>query len=155
MAGSGQAMRRRVAAAVKLQSEFQDLIFILTGGIVKNRPCSEAEAMRALLIEAGVDSEHIFIEDKSKNTLQNIINCVRIIRKITGSQNVIVCSDNYHILRCRLLLYLMGISTIYRPMPKAITEVGRMRWMYFCMREAVAISVHTFLLFILKLFLKV
>ena len=150
----GPALRRRVNAALKLQGEFEDLIFILSGGIVKNRPCSEAEAMRALLIEAGVNGERIFMEDKSKNTLQNVINSVRIIRQFPATSNVIVCSDDYHILRCRLLLYLMGISTFYHPMPGARKEAGWMRWMYFCVREAVATPVHVFLLLTYKLFRK-
>jgi uncharacterized SAM-binding protein YcdF (DUF218 family) len=148
----GPAMRRRVNTALKLRNEFEDLIFIPSGGIVQNRPCSEAEGMRDLLIEAGVDSERIFMESESKNTLQNVIHSARIIRQLPATRNVIVSSDNYHILRCRLLLHLMGISTLYRPMPGARDEVGWMRWMYFCGREAVAIPVQVFLLLALKLF---
>ena len=151
----GPAMRRRVTAALKLQSEFEDLIFIPSGGIAQNRPCSEAEAMRALLIEAGVDSDRIFLESESKNTLQNVIRSARIIRQFPTTCNVIVCSDIYHILRCRWLLHLMGISTIYRPMPSARNKAGWMRWMYFCVREAVAIPVQVLSLLILKLFHKV
>jgi uncharacterized SAM-binding protein YcdF (DUF218 family) len=148
----GPALRRRVNAALKLRNEFEDLIFIPSGGIVKNRPCSEAEGMRVLLIEAGVNSRRIFMESESKNTLQNVIHSAGIIRQFPATCNVIVCSDNYHILRCRMLLYLMGISTLYRPMPSARKVVGWMRWMYFCVREAVAIPVQVFLLLILKLF---
>lgn len=150
----GPAMRRRVTAALKLQNEFEDLIFIPSGGIVQNRPCSEAETMRDLLIEAGVNSERIFLEDKSKNTLQNVIHSARIIRRFPATCNVIVCSDDYHILRCRSLLYLMGINTLYRPMPGARNEVGWMRWMYFWVREAATIPVQVFLLLIFKLFRK-
>jgi len=110
--------------------------------------------MRTLLIEAGVDSERIVMESESKNTLQNVIHSVRIIRQFPATCNVIVCSDDYHILRCRLLLYLVGISTLYRPMPTARDEVGWMRWVYFWVREAVAIPVHVIQLLLLKLFRK-
>jgi uncharacterized SAM-binding protein YcdF (DUF218 family) len=151
----GPTLRRRVNAALKLRNEFEDLIFIPSGGIVKNRPCSEAEGMRALLVESGVDSERIFMESESKDTLQNVIHSACIIRQFPAACNVIVCSDNYHILRCRWLLYLMGISSIYRPMPSARNVVGWMRWIYFCVREAVAIPVQVLLLLILKLFRKV
>lgn len=151
----GPAMRRRVKAALKLRDEFEDLIFIPSGGIVQNRPCSEAEAMRTLLIEAGVSSDNIFMEAESKNTLQNAFNSARIIRQFPATCNVIVCSDNYHIYRCRWLLYLMRIPTIYRPMPGASNEVGWMRWMYFCMREAAATPLQVFVLLILKFFRKV
>ena len=85
----GPAMLRRVDAALKLRSEFEDLIFIPSGGIVQNRPCSEAEVMRALLIEAGVDSERIIMEPESKNTLQNVIYSVRIIRRFPAIRQAV------------------------------------------------------------------
>lgn len=151
----GPAMRRRVNAALKLQDEFEDLIFIPSGGIVQNRTFSEAERMRDLLIEAGVNSERIFMETESKNTLHNVINSARIIRQFPATRNVIVCSDNYHILRCRMLLYLMRIPTIYRPMPGGRMTTGRIRRGYFYMREAVAIPVQVIKLSLLKLFRKV
>ncbi len=151
----GPAMRRRVNAALKLRNEFKDLVFIASGGIVRNRPCSEADAMRSLLIEAGVDSDRILIEAESKNTLQNVIHSARIMRQFTATRNVIVCSDNYHVLRCRMLLYLMGVATLYRPMPGARNKVGWMRWMYFCVREAAAIPLQIFFLLVLKLLRRV
>jgi uncharacterized SAM-binding protein YcdF (DUF218 family) len=107
-----------------------------------------------LLIEAAVNSDRIFLEDKSKNTLQNVIHSARIIRQFQTACNVIVCSDDYHTLRCRLLLYLMGISTNYRQMPGARIHIGWLRWMYFCVREAVAIPVQAFVLLGLKIFRK-
>jgi uncharacterized SAM-binding protein YcdF (DUF218 family) len=150
----GEAMRRRVEAALYLIDEINDLIFIPTGGIVQNRPCSEAEAMKDLLIKAGVKSERIILEPEAKNTLQNIINSAHIIRKLPFSSAVIVCSDNYHIPRSRILLQLMGISTTYRPMPSGRKTTGWMRWAYFYCREAVAIPIHIIMLLILKAFRK-
>ena len=149
-----QAMRRRVAAALALLDEFNDLIFIPTGGMVQGRPCSEAEAMKDLLLKAGVKGEHIIPEPEAKHTLQNIINSAHIIRKLPRSNAVIVCSDNYHIPRSRALLYLLGIASIYRPMPSGRQTTGRMRWAYFYCREAIAIPIHVIMLLILKAFRK-
>jgi uncharacterized SAM-binding protein YcdF (DUF218 family) len=150
----GEAMRRRVGAALQLGDEFRNLIFIPTGGAFPNRPCSEADAMKNLLIEAGVDSRNIILETQAKNTLQNIINCAAIIKKMPSPGAVIVCSDNYHIPRSRILMKLMGISTIYRSMPSGRQTTGWMRWTYFYLREAVAIPVNITMLFFLKLFKK-
>ena len=146
----GEAMRRRVGAALRLCDEFQDLIFIPTGGIFPDRPCSEAEAMKGLLIEAGIDSRHIILEGESKNTLQNSIYTAAIIKNSAAADTVIVCSDNYHIPRSRILLHLMGISTTYRPMPSGRQTVGWIRWTYFWCREAIAIPIHVITLLILK-----
>jgi uncharacterized SAM-binding protein YcdF (DUF218 family) len=150
----GEAMRRRVDAALQLSDEFRNLIFIPTGGSFPNRPCSEADAMKDLLIEAGVDSRNIIPEIKAQNTLQNITNTAAIIKKMPSPDTVIVCSDNYHIPRSRILLHLIGIPTIYRPMPSGRQITGGIRWAYFYIREAVAMPVNIIMLFFLKLLQK-
>ena len=151
----GEAMRRRVDAALQLGDEFNNLFFIPTGGIFPNLPCSEAGAMKSLLIEAGVDTQKIFPEAESKNTLQNITNTAAIIKTLPVPDSIIVCSDNYHILRSRILLYLMGISTINRPMPSGRQSTGWIRWAYFWCREAIAIPIHVIILLTLKALRKV
>jgi uncharacterized SAM-binding protein YcdF (DUF218 family) len=152
---ASSAMRRRVEAALSLRDEFQDLIFIPSGGKVRNPLLSEAETMRKLLIEAGVNSEFILTETKAKHTIQNIINSAQIIKSYPAVGKAIVCSDSYHILRCRLLLYLLGISTIYRPMPGGRKTAGWMRWVRFCIREAAAIPMNVVMLLVLKFLRKV
>jgi uncharacterized SAM-binding protein YcdF (DUF218 family) len=146
----GEAVRPQVAAALELGAEFGDLVFIPTGGIFPHNPCSEAEIMKELLMDAGVDPHDIIAEPRARNTLQNIIRSVAIIKKIPSHGSVIVCSDNYHIARSRILLRLLGISTIYRPMPAARQSIGWMRWAYFICREAIAIPIQVVLLLILK-----
>ena len=150
----GGAMRRRVEAALRLGDEFTNLLFIPTGGVFPDRPCSEAEAIKDLLMEAGIDSQRIILESKSQNTLQNSINTAAIIKNMQTPDAVIVCSDNYHIPRSRILLRLMGISTAYRPMPSGRQSVGWIRWIYFWCREAIAIPIQVIMLLILKAFRK-
>jgi uncharacterized SAM-binding protein YcdF (DUF218 family) len=151
----GAGMRRRVEAALHLRDEFNDLIFIPTGGISPDRPRSEADAIKDLLLHAGVKSECIIPETKAKNTLQNTINTAHIIRKLPLSSAVIVCSDNYHIPRSRVLLYLMGVSTTSRPMPGGKNTTGWMRWAYYYIREAAAIPFDVIRLLIFKLLKKI
>ncbi len=147
----GEGMRRRVAAALHLREEFNDLIFIPTGGIAPGRPCCEADAMRDLLLHAGVKSECIIPETRAKNTLQNTINASEIIRKFPSDCTVIVCSDNYHIPRCRVLLYLLGVSTTSRPMPGGRKTRWWMRRAYYYIREAAAIPFDVIRLLISKI----
>ena len=150
-----EGMRRRVAAALDLRAEFNDLIFIPTGGIAPGRFRSEADAMRNLLLHAGVNSECIIPEASAKNTLQNTINASEIIRKFPSDCTVIVCSDNYHIPRCRVLLYLLGVSTISRPMPGGRKTTGWMRRTYYYIREAAAIPFDVIRLLIPKILKKI
>jgi uncharacterized SAM-binding protein YcdF (DUF218 family) len=150
----GEAMRRRVGAALQLHDEFSTLLFIPTGGIFPDRPFSEADAMKELLIKAGIDSQHIIIERQSKTTLHNCINTAAIIKNMPAPDAVIVCSDNYHIARSRILLRLTGISTISRPMPSGRQTAGWIRWTYYWCREAIALPIHVIMLLILKAFRK-
>ena len=150
----GEAMRRRVGAALELRDEFRDILFIPTGGIFPARPRTEAAAMKDLLIAAGVSDENIVLEGESKNTLENSINTAAIIKKLPSPKAIIVCSDNYHIPRSRILLHLMGISTTYRSMPSGRQTDGWIRWTYFWCREAIAIPIHLAMLLTLKFFRK-
>jgi uncharacterized SAM-binding protein YcdF (DUF218 family) len=147
----GAGMRRRVEVALQLQDEFNDLIFIPTGGIAPDRSRCEADAMKDLLLHAGVKSECIIPETKAKNTLQNAINSAHLIRKLPLSSTVIVCSDNYHVPRCRVLLYLMGISTTSRPMPSGRKTTGWLQWAYYYIRETAAIPFDVIRLIIPKI----
>ena len=150
----GKAMRRRVKAALELRHQFRDILFIPTGGIFPDRPCTEAAAMKDLLIEAGVANENIVLEGESKNTLQNCIYTAAIIKKLPSPKAIVVCSDNYHIPRSRILLHLIGISTIYRPMPSGRQTDGWIRWTYFWCRETIAIPIYVAMLLTLKFFRK-
>lgn len=140
------AMRRRVDGALKLQDEFKEIIFVTTGGVGRGKGYSEAEVMRDLLIEAGIRVGRIKAEVYSKNTLQSVLNCVRIIRNLANQNIVVVCSDTYHIARCRILFFLSGIRTIYRPMPNGRQANGWVRWIYFYLREFFAIPVDALIL---------
>jgi hypothetical protein len=54
----GAGMRRRVAAALHLRDEFNDLIFIPTGRIAPDRPRREADAIKDLLLHAQRKKNH-------------------------------------------------------------------------------------------------
>ena len=111
---------------------------------------SEAKVMKDILQDAGVKEADIILDESSKNTFESIVNCASIIHSLPGSE-VIVCSDNYHILRARLLLKILGISTVYRSMPSGLKVNGVIRWGYYYLRELLAIPKDIFLL-VLKMF---
>lgn len=150
-----QAMRRRVKAALDLRSEFSNLVFLPTGGNIQRWGRCEAEVMTGLLKDAGVDSKSTILETNSKNTLQSLSFCARKIKKLPDDVTVIVCSDTFHLARCRLLLSILGIHSSYRPMPGGRRSLGFFRWAYYCAREAVAIPVDTVLLLFLKILGKI
>ena len=149
-----QAMQRRVKAALHLRHELQNLIFLPTGGNSERWGHSEAEVMTGLLKDAGVRNDSIIRETDSKNTLQSLSNCARKIKKLPDVVTVIVCSDSFHLPRCRLLLSIMGIYSSYRTMPRGRKSLGFARWAHYCAREAVAIPVDTTILLFYKILRK-
>ena len=144
-------MRRRVRAALNLRFEFHNLIFLPTGGNIQKWGHCESDVMTMLLKDAGVADDRIIQETDSKDTLQSIAYCAHAIRKLPDVAAIVVCSDSFHLPRCRLLLSILGISLIHRPMPGGMKSLGITRWIYYCSREAVAIPVDVVLLFLKKI----
>jgi uncharacterized SAM-binding protein YcdF (DUF218 family) len=149
-----QAMRRRVKAALGLRHEFKNLIFLPTGGNLERWGHSEAEIMTGLLKDAGIDGESIIQETESRNTLQSLTYCARKIKQRCDIATIVVCSDSFHLPRCRFLLSLLGMHSDRRPVPHGLRSMGFARWAYHCAREAVAIPVDTALLIFYKIFRK-
>lgn len=148
------AMRRRVKAALHLRHEFHSLIFLPTGGNIERWGHSEADVMTGLHKDAGVRNDSIIRETDSKNTLQSLTNCASKIKKLPDGVPVVVCSDSFHLPRCRLLLSILGIHSDYRPMPRGIKSLGFARWAYYCAREAIAIPADTTILLFYKILRK-
>lgn len=79
---------------------------ILSGGITSNNTISEALVMKEYLITKGINQNRIIVEDKSKDTIENIKNCINLIKP---NSKVVLISSNYHIVRSRMICRLFGI----------------------------------------------
>jgi uncharacterized SAM-binding protein YcdF (DUF218 family) len=101
--------------------------------------------MRDLLLQLGVPPEHIRLEDRSSDTLSSVRACAEIVRTLPDRGQVFVCSDRYHIPRCRWLFYLYGIPTKAGQVENGRKAVGLARWIYYCVREVPAFIVDTVL----------
>ncbi len=135
---ASNAMRRRVEGALLSARGMSNPLFMPTGGIGKHPP-SEAEVMSRLLRESGVAERNIALEDASHDTLQSVRNCVRILRSLPSFSQVVVCSDVYHIPRCRWLFKLYGIPTLPGSVRSGRPENKAWRWWYFSLRELPAL----------------
>ena len=95
---------------------------IVCGGQGENEIMPEAEVMSNTLQKTfGIDKSRIIIEDKSKNTVENIANAKQILDKIeTKKYSTAVITSNFHLYRARSLMeknglmrYGMGSKTPY------------------------------------------
>lgn len=139
------AMRRRVEGAFELARKSRNAVFLVTGGGAPNRQ-TEAAAMSVLLQAKSVAPERILQDPVSTDTLSSVVHCARIIKSQRSVSSVVVCSDRYHIPRCRWLFRLLGVYTLASDMPSGLGVNGRLRWSYYYAREAAALVLDTVLL---------
>jgi vancomycin permeability regulator SanA len=144
------AMRRRVEGALALGQSSPDPFYVTTGGVGRWGP-PEADVMKAELQARGVPASRIATETASDDTLSSVVNCARIIREHGKPDGVFVCSDRYHIARCRWLFRLVGIPTRSANMPSGRSANGILRWSYYYAREIFAMPVDTLILLVHRL----
>ncbi len=75
-------------------------VLIPSGGKGEDEKISEAEAMTNYLIEHGIPSESIIMEDRSATTRENLRFSKAIIDSREGNKKTALVSSNYHVYRC-------------------------------------------------------
>ncbi|MGO5072570.1 YdcF family protein [Clostridium sporogenes] len=102
----------RLDEGLRLYNEGYGKYIIVSGAKGPGENISEAEAMEKYLIQKGVDKNFIILEDKSKNTLENI----KFSKKKMEDNNLkssIIVSNKYHLKRAELLCQKEGIKASY------------------------------------------
>ena len=92
----------------QLKKTGKDLIFIPSGGKGSDESLSEAEAIKNYLLEKGIKEKSILIDDKSKNTYENIKFSNELIDK--KNANVAFSTTNYHVFRAGLIAKEQGLN---------------------------------------------
>ncbi|MBR6033769.1 MAG: YdcF family protein [Clostridia bacterium] len=88
----------------------KDLIFIPSGGKGNDEIMSEAQAMKNYLIEQGIKEEKILVEDKSKNTYENIKFSNKLINENKKNAKVAFSTTNYHVFRAGTIATNQNLS---------------------------------------------
>ena len=111
----GQSLEGRLRSALKLLEHYPNSSCIVSGGQGKNETISEAESMRAWLVEHGIDNERIYMEDKSTDTLENIEYSFNVMEENNLSTDKIIgVSNRYHLARISWIASQDGVSmTLY------------------------------------------
>lgn len=140
-----RAVVRRVDAALQLARVHPLALFLVTGGSHLGAP-AEAVVMKTLLEQADVPERNIIMESASTDTLTSVVRCAEIIRALPASPQVIVCTDRYHIVRCRWLFSLLGIPTGSATVRNAKESNSIVRLIFWYLREIPATIWDTLLL---------
>lgn len=102
----------RIARAAALWPANAPRTLLLLGGGPAGAP-SEAELARRTLVAMGVPAgASLVLEDRSRDTLQNLRNARTLLqqREGRGDAGVVLLSGRYHLARCALLARRLGIE---------------------------------------------
>lgn len=102
----------RVFAAYRLHKKTK-LPIILSGGSVFGSS-SFADISKIFLIGLGINEKYIFVDSTSRDTYENVINSIKIM-KANGFNKPIVVSDSLHILRAIKIFKRKNIEASYYP----------------------------------------
>ncbi|MDI2112968.1 YdcF family protein [Commensalibacter nepenthis] len=108
-----RALIMRIEAAIAYGKHCASPLYIVTGGNPQ-KGMTEAEVMKRLLIEYGVSEKHIICETQAKKTIQSVVLCSALLKKLGFTQKqtrLVVVSSAYHLPRCCWLLILSGWRT--------------------------------------------
>ena len=92
-----RTLRVRALHAARLYAKGHVKVVIPTGGVGRHPP-SEAEAISAILKNAGVPEESILLEDQARNTLGSARRIAELARS-EGIEDVLVVTDPLHCVR--------------------------------------------------------
>ena len=109
----------RIEVAVKLfnkqkKRKNHEPTIILSGGQGPDEKISESKAMHNYLLEKGYELGNVYLEEKSTNTKENLQFSETIIYqkdniKNLNKKNIVIASNNYHVLRAGKLASKLGI----------------------------------------------
>lgn len=106
------ALIERCKAGARYLSKNENAIAILSGGQGKDELISEADCMKALLINYGIDEGRLFVESKSTSTFENLAFSKRIIEKNNLDKRIAIVSSDYHLFRAKMIAKSINFDSI-------------------------------------------
>lgn len=135
--GPSASLWDRIYGAYDYLIDHPDTIAVVSGGQGDDEHISEAQSMYDELVYLGIPADHIWMEDKSTSTLENLNFSLDIIEARTGTRpkTLGIVSSEYHMLRAGLIAKDCGVE--YVGIPAHTSRLGQL--INHCMREIPAI----------------
>lgn len=107
-------LMQRINAACRVLEEHPETIAIASGGQGADEAVSEAECIKRVLVQRGIDESRIILEDKSTSTRENMAFSKRILEELESGgyelSEVAVVSNEYHLMRARKIAKKQGME---------------------------------------------
>ena len=108
--GPSAVLYGRISGAERYLEKNPDASAVLSGGQGDDEPMSEAKCMYDYLTDWGIDSERLYLEDKSTNTTENIKFSMQVIEENNLNSEIAIATDSYHQLRAQIIARQQGIE---------------------------------------------
>ncbi len=100
----------RTKTACDILTEHPDAVVIVSGGQGPGENITEAEAMRRMLSEWGIEEHRIIKEETSTSTAENFDNSAAILRELGITENVAIVTSEFHQYRASLYAQRSGLE---------------------------------------------
>lgn len=104
-------LRRRLDSAYDYLVKYDDVTVIVSGGKGDDEQISEAQCMKAYLVDKGISPERIIMEDKSASTYENLKFSREIIEQNNLESKITIVTDGYHQLRAEMIASELGMES--------------------------------------------
>lgn len=144
---SSGTLCRRVEGALTAAQGVDSARYMPTGGAGANGHI-EADAIKDLLLRAGIPADAIISERLARDTLDSVRRCDALLRAAADAEWVTPCTSPYHLPRCVILFRVMGWKVRWTPMP---SDRGALPWwklLCYALKEVVALPYDLLLLVI-------
>ena len=103
--GPSVLLRDRLDEALSYLEQHPQVTVIVSGGPGPDEPISEAQCMRDYLEAHGVSPDHIYMEDASHNTHENLVYSAALMDELglELEEGVVLVSNGFHLTRAKLL----------------------------------------------------
>ena len=108
--GPSPVLRYRLDEAIEYLDANPDTICIVSGGQGPNEPYPEAEGMAAYLIDNGIDSTRILLENTSQTTAENIENSKKLMKESYNGVGIV--TNNFHMFRALRIAQAQGLRNV-------------------------------------------
>ena len=102
----------RTRAAYDVLCEHPEAVCIVSGGQGEGELISEAEAMRRLLREWGIDEQRVIMEDSSTSTKENLTNSAKRLRELGITDGIAIATSEFHQYRASIYAERSGLGEV-------------------------------------------
>ena len=134
-----QVFQARLDHAYALYNQRLAPTIIVTGGIGKESSVSDSRVGMEYLVRHGINSNNIFIEEKSKTTKQNLA-LAREIMNEHGIDSVLLVSHDFHMIRAKRMARDLGITIFLAP----VRTKSEFQHLQYSVRETIMTLLYKF-----------